>query len=135
MLSNQATLPVMISKAKVSLRAKRGNLILMSLRAKRGNLIKRNEFFLTELPSHSFPRNDATMRSLHYVRNDTQKSYLITEHVNLPFFYKKSRIKSTEIIYYSPKGLSIAVEAIPPRKRPPSSVTTKQSSSRTPNSP
>lgn len=37
--------------------------------------------------------------------------------------------------YASPKGLSIAVASIPPKKRPPSSVTTKQSSILMPNSP
>ncbi len=42
MLTNYVALSAMILKTKVSVRAKRGNLMLLSLRAKRGNLSPAN---------------------------------------------------------------------------------------------
>ncbi len=76
MLINLATLFVMILKSKVSLRAKRDNLMPLSLRAKRGNLLSKNGFLFMRLPRHFVPRNDTIMRVLHSIRNVIVKTLM-----------------------------------------------------------
>jgi hypothetical protein len=97
MLSKEATLLVMVLKAKVSLRAKRGNLsalfhviarndvtwqshkkdffisVLTSFHLKRLPRFARNDTD-TRLPRHIVPRNDNTMGLLHSGRNDIIKT-------------------------------------------------------------
>jgi hypothetical protein len=67
MLSNEVSLWVIILKAKVS------------LRAQRGNLIKRNEFFIRDYHVASLLVMTKGMRLPRCARNDTSVSHIINK--------------------------------------------------------